>query len=269
MKLTSKQKIAKEIIVFFISIVIIGLTWIVFYGINKLNINKVEKLHTEITILTHNLDSIQSTFPRVQTFDEMISGKIPVEYLIKDKFDIYIVDYAKEKQLDEITTTNLRQLYRFLSLAGYPSFDLKKFDPDKYLNNKKQNETSPTLSEFEKNIAQEFESAFPEKKKQKEIYDFLLSRKNITCRFEEFAFNLEGLPLPPLHNIWVTYEKDKSELEKNKNELTITQHKLYSQDDLKEIAKWISIIILTIIYPFRFIILLLVWSVKTLKQNSL
>ena len=266
MELTSKQKIAKEIIIFFISIAIIVLTWVTFWGVNKLNINKVEKLQNEFKILTHNLDSIQSTFPKVQTFDEMLKGQVPVEYLIKDNFYIHIADYAKEKQLDEITTTNLRQLYKFLTLTGYPSFTIpKKIAP----NDLSLIETSPTLSGFEKNITQEFETAFPEKKKQKEVYDFLLSRKNITCGFAEFAFNLQGFPLPPPHNIWVTYEKGKSVLEKNRSELTITQQKLYTQDDLKDITKWISIIILTIIYPFRFIILLLLWAIRVLKQKPL
>lgn len=86
MKQTTKRKIAREIVILFSCGVIIGVTFTVFWAINKIYKNKTEQLQIEISNLTHDIDSIQSTFPKLKSFQDIITGEVPVDFLIEDKF---------------------------------------------------------------------------------------------------------------------------------------------------------------------------------------
>jgi hypothetical protein len=62
-----------------------------------------------------------------------------------------------------------------------------------------------------------------------------------------------------------TYEKEQLERKQLDYESKFIWAKVYSSDDLKKIALWITGTVLTIVYPFRFAILLLLWAFRTLR----
>lgn len=79
--------------------------------------------------------------------------------------------------------------------------------------------------------------------------------------------NKEELPPPPPKELMIEYKNAKLKL----SELLIEQkdiaQKVYSSKKIREIFLWISISIGVIIYPLRFILFVLIWSFRTLKQN--
>jgi hypothetical protein len=99
------------------------------------------------------------------------------------------------------------------------------------------------------------------------IYNFLTDKKKLTSSFQEFVLTINGMPLPPADSTWTAYQTDKKKKDNLKYELRKTNLNIYSSNDLTDMAKWISIIVLTIVYPFRFLYLLLRWAVKTLRQK--
>jgi len=60
----------------------------------------------------------------------------------------------------------------------------------------------------------------------------------------------------------------KKRIEYVKSELATSKSKIYSANDLAEITIWISVVIMALGYPVRFLLLLLFWAVKTLNQKE-
>lgn len=258
MKQTTKRKIAKEIVVIFSCAVLIGLTWTIFWLKNNYTIHQADKLQAQVEKITSDIDSIHLSFPKVIPFEKIIVGEIPVESLIEDNY-IPMPDEVLGTEFDKTRISNIRKLYRLLSSFNF------SFPPESFVS---------TLSnlypdvKFTENIVKELESNKTDKLILRKIYLFLKEKNMLNMEFEEFTFNIEGLPLPPPHDTWTAYEKDKKQKEELNNQIMLTKSKIYSANDLTKIAQWISIIILTIVYPFRFLFLLLKWAVKTLNQKA-
>lgn len=117
------------------------------------------------------------------------------------------------------------------------------------------------------NIEKELENNKNEKPILQKIYIFLKEKNMLKMEFGAFTLNIEGIPLPPSHDIWAAYENDKKQKEELNNEIILTKSKIYSADNLTKIAINITIIVLLIGYPLRFIFLILRWAVKTLSQK--
>lgn len=281
MHLSTKRKIAKEIIIFFSSVVIILLTWVIFWAANKANLNKRETLQREIETLDHDIDSIKSSFPKAKSFDELFTGSLPDGFyepldsklpklptgltLIRnlrkyDPLEILGNDFENTTRTDII-----RKLYQLLDNSHYP-FSVSPFS-------KYDLPVFPSFQSFQKDIVQEIEedtlnldSISTTKPKLKKIFDFLKEKKYLTAGIDEFILAIEDLPLPPPHSTWTTYQSDKTKKEELKSELNIIKSKIYSSSRLTDIAKWIMIIVLSLVYPFRALAFLLIWAFKTLRQ---
>jgi hypothetical protein len=103
----------------------------------------------------------------------------------------------------------------------------------------------------------------------KKYYQFLTDKKLISVTIQEFVLTLNSIPLPPKHEIWVVYQNDKKKIDELKKDLSNPTSKIYSTSELTGVAKWISIIVLSLVYPFRFLFLLLKWALRTLKQDTM
>ena len=66
---------------------------------------------------------------------------------------------------------------------------------------------------------------------------------------------------------WNYYETIKKDVLKLKNEWPKSQNQIRSGNSINELTKNIATIILLIIYPIRFIVLVLIWAFKTVKQK--
>ena len=241
-----KRSIAIEVLILFSAVLLILLGYPVLWAINKFNLVKVENLQNQIKIRTHELDSIKVTFPKLLTFDEIIIGEVPIEYLISTS-DAEIENSEK----------NIRQLYKLLSAFGYKFSDTKEiWKPKGWI----------PSEVFVKDIQREFTYNIDKMSELKKIYNFLKKEKCIVIELDEFVFCLKGKPPHPPYSSHLNYEKNKKQIDELKIELETAKSKVKSEDNKKEITNWIIITILALIYPFRFIFLLLLWSIKTVKQ---
>jgi len=279
MQQSIKRKIAKEIIIFFSSILVIGLTWTIFWTVNKVNISKTESLQDEIKTLNHAIDSIKLSFPKAKTFQEIFLGNVPGEFYEKtgdfDDFGVPIIRSLKqsaelpslaelneENKFKKTRTINFRKLFNILDKSRYP-FAVSSFS--KY--------DMPIFQDFEKALIKELEgdtlnldSISLTKPKLKKIFDFLKENKYLTVNFDEFVLTIEELPLPPPHSTWTIYQSDKIKKEELKPQLNRIHSNIYSASQLANIAIWISIIVLSIVYPIRALTFLLIWAFKTIRQ---
>lgn len=270
MRQTIKRKIAKEIIIFFTSVLIVGLIWTFFWGINQFNIHKSTSLQTQITTLKHDIDSIRDTYSKVKSFADLITGKVPVEYLIavpawEETLPIGQDQFTPKEQ----RACNIRQLYKLLTTSKF------KFSDDSLI---------PDFLSFQRDIENELEivpsSDLPDSLKKNinvratdsivlqpslnKIYTFLKKEKYLSVDYIEFVSTVDFYRLLPDIEPLDKILKQKDKL---KNELISINEKVYSTNELNEIGKSLCLISLIIVYPFRFLFLMLVWAVRTVKQK--
>jgi hypothetical protein len=217
MRQTTKIRLAKEIVIFFLSIALIILVWSILWVNNNYNINKTITLQNKVLKLTNEIDSIKSTFPNKEDTCEFLINKDTVDVAVKN-IHLFIKNYPTAKPIS--------REFRNKSISSQPSIITFLVEKDTY---------DIPISDVE-----EFTKVCP---------------KAIL------------LPPPPLHDTWVFYEKLRNENEKLKSELSRTLTKIYSPSNMIVNKKWICIIILTLIYPFRLIVLSLLWALKTLRQK--
>jgi hypothetical protein len=276
MKQTTKRKIAREIVILFSCAVLIGLIWTIFWTVNKVHRSNVEQFQIEISNLTHYIDSIQTTFSKSEYFGKMLDVKnVPTEYFNKGRLPIVIFPEIiwGESSIQQSSFINERWLFLLLQKLN-PPFDIDSIDSFAFYGefgfkvNPFSKLKEPIPFDTLKSISENFETDFPQRDELKRYYDFLKTKKCIIVGFKEFSFTMYGLPMPPSEDVLIVYEKSKMEFEEASKDLNKTKFKIRSADEMKEIAKWISIIVLSLVYPFRFLFLLLKWAIKTLRQNA-
>lgn len=74
------------------------------------------------------------------------------------------------------------------------------------------------------------------------------------------VLNENLLPPPPPKQL----SKNKEKLE---DEVSLIYSKLYTTNQINENAKWLSIALFIMVYPLRFLILLVLWAIKILKMK--
>ncbi|RVT76627.1 hypothetical protein EOD40_08985 [Flavobacterium sufflavum] len=278
MKQITKRKVAREIIILFICSVLIGLSWVILWSINEFRISKAEKLEKKTSILSHDIDSIQTRYSKSISFEEMLDRKnVPTEYFDKGRPPIIIPPdfFFDEIMFDEFSVQQTsfftkRRLFLLLQKLK-PPFDIDsinqfaKFDGFKISPFSKLQEPVPfdTLQ----SISKKFETNFPEKKNLKRYYDFLKTKNCIIVGFKEFCFTMQGLPLPPTTSTSTAYKKYRKEFDEANKDINETKQKINSKDNIIDLIKWIAIIVFTLVYPIRFIYKLLKWSFLTIQTK--
>jgi hypothetical protein len=208
MKQTTKNILAKEIVILFSCVAFIGLTCSIFWAKNKYIENQTGKIEKQISKLTNEMDSIQSVI-----FQDTTDG---FSELIKNLYTTYKHDLTEE-----------RFTYIYLTYKGK-----------------------------EENFVASFYAIIGEdltKEKLRYIRNTYLKHKK--GRHEIIQHTL------------ASFEYRKKQNEELNMKLKLSKSKIYSLDDFKDIEIWAFILILTTMYPLRFLFLLFRWAVKTLKQN--
>jgi len=272
MKQVIKIRIAKEILILFGSFIVIGLVWLVTLTINGITRNKIESLKTEINFLTRNNDSIQSTFPKSKTLDDLLIGNVPKTFYLetgdRDEYGIPIRRLIKYDELEilgnsfekDIQTNNLRVLYHILKKSDYP-FDVSQFS--KY--------DLPMFEDFQVEILKELSGdtlnlETSKKPNLNRIFTFLVDKKYIKTESDDFVVTMVGLPYPPPHDTWTTYVNNKDQLKTLKSELIEKESRIISSDRQEDVIIWTTVLVAFIVYPLRLIFMTLAWAIKTLKK---
>lgn len=289
-----KKNIAKEIIIFFSCTIIILLIWCVFYFVNIFNISKTENLNKQIVSLTNVIDSIQNSCSKPKSFLDL-TEKDWYQYIdINDHFGSTL-----EKLHSEIEeNANITLLFKLLIESNYnfPFFRVayESSIPDyKYfLEDIEEGLFNDTILNERPPLKLVGEDKKPPKNSLSEkilnnVFTFLKGKQLILVDYNEFVqtlnytrsprtlpvnstdFDFSDSPRAKEKNISNNslnqkYEENKKEL---KVELEKTKLKTYSKKDLSNIAKWTGIIVFLIVYPVRFILLLLIWAIKTLRHE--
>lgn len=279
MKEITKKKVAREIIILFICSVFIGFSWIMLWSVNELRINKTKKLEKRTLILSHDIDSIQTRFSKSISFEEMLNWKnVPTEYFDKGRPPLIIPPYKffnDDIMLDEFSVQQTsffteRRLFLLLQKLKSP-FDIDSIDPFAKFDGFKISPFSklqePVPFDTLQSISKKFETNFPEKENLKRYYDFLKTKNCIIVSFKEFCFTMQGLPLPATTSASTAYKKYRKEFVEASKDINETKQRITSKDNIIDIIKWICIIVFTLVYPFRFLFILLKWAVRTLKKD--
>lgn len=246
MKQSTKKTIAKEILILFSSVVIIGAIWTVFWTLDKIKISKSENLQSQVKTLTHDIDSIQTSFPKAKTFKDLLTGLLPIEYVNHVQLNI---PPPPEIEHGDGRIQNIGQLYTFLATSKFPYSDDSFF---------------PEFPFFHTNIEKELSTDTTKQIFLKRIYSFLKDGKYVNINYNEFVNTIDFYKGLPNITELAAKQKQKDELTL---ELKTVRGKIYSSNDLSEIPKWIAIIVLSIVYPLRFTYFLILWAVSTLKQK--
>ena len=241
------------------SAVVIGLVWVIFWGMNEIRKNKATSYRKEIAILTNNIDSLKSTFPKAKNLNDIIIGEIPKEgnYFIPDPLEILGTDAEKAQM------TNLRQLYSVLSNSHFTFIDKEQNNIPRFL----------YFKVFKDSLDKEINNdtlnldSLSSKPFLKHVYDFLIEKQKTKASIQELVLTIKGMPLPPPHSVWAAYQKSKTEKDNLSKKLESVNSSIYSSHDLTDIAKWICIIVLIIVYPLRLFYATLLWAIKTLRQK--
>lgn len=102
MRQITKIRLAKEIIILFISIALIGLVWSIFWVKNNYNINKTVTLQNQVNKLTTDIDSIKSTFPTNGNTTEFLVDKDTVDVALKN-ISLFLKNYPTARPINRET----------------------------------------------------------------------------------------------------------------------------------------------------------------------
>ena len=78
----TKRTIAREVLILFSCILIIGLSWITILVSNRFNENKQENLQIKVDLLSREITNIKSDSYYKTSLISKFRGKVPVEILL-------------------------------------------------------------------------------------------------------------------------------------------------------------------------------------------
>nr|WP_294898577.1 hypothetical protein [uncultured Pedobacter sp.] len=268
MNYSIKRKIAKEVIIFFSCVCFLGVSWFGLWAINYFNYYNRDNIKKQITYLNYKRDSLKSTFPKLKSFEDVIVNKSdpfdPNIYIYKARINRVKSQLPSFEELNEMNpklkpweNASLRKLYILLEILQFPV-------TVKHINTNRLS----VLTNFKKATSYELEGELKKMSELKRVHHFLQTKKYMTVPFNEFISSLKGLPLPPPHSTWKTYETTKKQIAQLNQQLIKSNSKIYSKKDLSHVGKWLIIIVFMIVYPLRYLILTLIWALGVLNKKS-
>lgn len=271
---TTKKKIAKEILIFFFSIVFIGLVISFVWMRNLWTDNKIENLKITAFRLDSEIDSIKNTFPTIKAFENIFGRQFTSEefgYEIQNDGDtVYITESFGElptrgdmelPEHSQLGRRNTVKLYKILKTTKFSfSDDGIGFVPD--------------FADFNKEIRKELsdqtinlDSVAFNKPQLARIYNHLKTSGQIKIPLSEFVLILNGLPPIPSEGTWSTLEQLEQERKTVNLKLNEFRTDVNSREDIGNILLLTTIITAVLVYPIRLIIWTIIWAFKTVREK--
>jgi hypothetical protein len=180
---------------------------------------------------------------------------------LKNSYDSKVIQSLKAEELKVIAVLDSFEL----SLPGIESFDGKMFNKRTF-----KVDDSIHCDVAEKDIP-DFLAKHPS---SIEVQSFKVNRDTYDIPLNEVKDFLIYFPeatvlFPKISNsVWAVYDSTKKSKNSISGKLQNRQTNIYSDDDIIEKVGWTALIIFLVIYPFRFIVLSIVWASKTIKQKE-
>ncbi len=234
MNIKTKKLIAKEIIVFFSVILLTLLFWGGTFCYNWVKLIPINKTEKEITQTQFHLDSLESLNPNIS---------------------ITIKENEETIKNDSSIKNSRTKLYEGLFEDGFYSDSLLSFE--------------------------EFNIKYSDIEEIKKLYDFVHKEQLYTKSFSAFQDQFFR-DLLSQHQIETTPSQTDSiniqriedytntilKLEQQKEFLRKSKSKTLSFDKQINFSIYFIISVLILVYPFRFLYLLLLWALRTIKQKE-
>jgi len=258
MTINSKKIIAKEIIIFTVFLIVTSFTLFIIW-LNNYNKAKLKKEFVEVV---EKLKCQQAQIPIriLPTFKEAMG--------LKPKFDPN-KPYSEVPSLEEIESKSKYNLKKgdvvdFTQVTVLPDLDTFRLQREYIYNSISNDYDIGTLSEFMAKIE------FPEKRVA--LYNKLASDGYNISTFAQFEKKLGFIPIELLNTSksdFINYHFKMSYLNRliNKYNIEISEISIKSRTDLTSCFLQSIIISFIFFYPLRFLILALMWALKTLGSK--
>lgn len=237
MNLRTKKVIAKEILYFFIGIVIIVLFWSSIKGRNYYFQNKVNSSNTKISDLQSKLDKLEFQNDLLIIPSKRNVFNKNIEILKRNNSTEEEIILMTKEFKDKFSIESV--LKKFVDTANNPKY---KSDFGVI------NSLFPELNGYDNTL---LESYVATANNENYNSNFVI----INSKFPEF-FN-EQIKIDKLKNIKKT-ETDK----RNKTKL-----KIVNRDEIIQIITNLSIVILGLLYPIRIVFISVKWAIKIIKTS--
>ena len=233
-----KVILAKEVIIVFITVVLIGLCYPGIWIYNQYKIQKIDKLKGMVNIWNENLAVQKAEIPKTDNFYEIIECDF-VSMFENPIYRFNGLDLPKKRAY---------QLYDVLIALKYP---IKE----------------KTLDEFANNVIQEYSLPEREREQQDEIFSFLNDHNCLRVDFKEFSTYLNGGHIQRFEIFELLYYNDIEQRDKLIQERINNANSLLVGEKYDQAYKFLALLIITIIYPLRFLIIGVIWAIKTIRKN--
>lgn len=273
----TKRTIAREVLILFSCILIIGLSWITILVSNRFNENKQENLQIKVDLLSREITNIKSDSYYKTSLISKFRGKVPVEIWTKslafysevlrpDILDhpkpnnskpewirkVYNAYYEqdKKKYLEELQEEKLNdkiQLYNLLNVTNFSCYDSSKSIISNY-------------QAFCNNINNE--------NSLRKIYNYLIMKKYIDINFNEFVHIVNAEPYFHSQSSLLKYNDAIKRREEMYSEIDKTRSNIFLSTEIDKSIKLLSIYLLIAIYPLRAMALSVRWAFRTLKEKQ-
>ncbi|MBM3414839.1 MAG: hypothetical protein FJY20_00005 [Bacteroidetes bacterium] len=289
-----KRLIAREVLIFFVSLTLVGLLWLFLIIRNTYYDTKISSSQKRIASITAQIDSLPTD--RLKALYEGIKQKFIVNYIVgADNYNIpkqeepeFLKDFpnAKPQPSSETGYSYMKNKHKFDYIGavkvGYTSEEIQKYLSKNYyyysinLNEIKKNGMSDkdintllnqdSLFLFEYISLDKFKECLKSELYKNKLYEIFSSDLDIGTKASYDSKVDDGLK----YESDVIVKREKLENEKKDAQSLIEKGRRNIVEDrqLTNILLWTIIIIGVIVYPLRLCLIAIKWSVTTLRKNA-
>jgi hypothetical protein len=302
-----KQLIAREVLIFFSGLALVGLLWLFLIIRNYYYERKIINNQEEVASITSKMDSLPSD--KIEALYDEIKQKLSVNYIvgvdsftiIKKKESEFIKDYpnAKIQPVNISGYSYIKNKFKFDYLgavkAGYTTEEIQEYLTRPPLPGMPKRPTPKLFNYYSNNLKEMKESGMSDTEINSFInqdsiflFDFVALDKFKECLknsyykdklYSTFSNDFDlGTKASYESKIEVGLKYTKEILEKKQkfsndkkdaqSVIEKSKRNIFDKNRLAKILLWTSLIIGIIIYPLRLCFFAIKWSVRTVKKNA-